>query len=264
MQDVTLVDRTITALRATHDELAALAGTLTREQLDQTSGATEWSLAQVFSHMGSGSEIGLAGLLAALGQAPAPAEGFNDSVWDRWNALDPLDQAAGFVEHSGRLVETFEALTPQQRETLGVPVSFMPQPMPVLQVAGLRIGELALHGWDVRAGLDPQAALRDEEAALIAEHYTGGLAFVLGFASKADQLEQPALVDLAGSGYGLAVDEKAALTSTPADPTATFSGPLEAAMRMLAGRLTPRHTPDGVTVTGNVTLDDLRRVFPGY
>ncbi len=32
----------------------------------------------------------------------------------------------------------------------------------------------------------------------------------------------------------------------------------------MAGRLSPEHTPDGVAVTGNVTLDDLRRVFPGY
>ncbi len=32
----------------------------------------------------------------------------------------------------------------------------------------------------------------------------------------------------------------------------------------MAGRLSPEHTPAAVEVTGNVTLDDLRRVFPGY
>ncbi len=47
-------------------------------------------------------------------------------------------------------------------------------------------------------------------------------------------------------------------------PTATFTGPLEAAMRLIAGRLGPTHTPSDVTVTGNVTLEDLRAVFPGY
>ena len=52
-------------------------------------------------------------------------------------------------------------------------------------------------------------------------------------------------------------------TSAP-EPTATFTGPLEAAIRLLSGRLTAQHTADDVHVSGNVTLDDLRRVFPGY
>ena len=46
--------------------------------------------------------------------------------------------------------------------------------------------------------------------------------------------------------------------------TATFTGPLEAAVRLLSGRLKPEFTADGVGVTGNVTLDELRKVFPGY
>ena len=46
--------------------------------------------------------------------------------------------------------------------------------------------------------------------------------------------------------------------------TATFDGPLEAGIRLMAGRLKPEHTPAGVDVTGNVTLDELRKVFPGY
>ena len=47
-------------------------------------------------------------------------------------------------------------------------------------------------------------------------------------------------------------------------PTATFDGPSEAAVRLLSGRLAPEHTPEGVRVSGNVDLADLRRVFPGY
>jgi hypothetical protein len=50
----------------------------------------------------------------------------------------------------------------------------------------------------------------------------------------------------------------------PADPTATFTGPLEAAIRLVGGRLRPANTPERVKVTGAVTLDDLRRAFPGY
>ena len=32
----------------------------------------------------------------------------------------------------------------------------------------------------------------------------------------------------------------------------------------VAGRLKPAHTPAGVTVSGDISLDDLRTVFPGY
>ena len=64
---------------------------------------------------------------------------------------------------------------------------------------------------------------------------------------------------------GIAFTDTVDLTiGTPENPTATFHGPLEAAVRMLSGRLRPEVTPDGVEVSGNVSLDDLRPVFPGY
>jgi hypothetical protein len=46
-------------------------------------------------------------------------------------------------------------------------------------------------------------------------------------------------------------------------PSATFDGPAEAFVRLVSGRLKAPHDKD-VTVDGSVTLDDLRRVFPGY
>jgi hypothetical protein len=42
------------------------------------------------------------------------------------------------------------------------------------------------------------------------------------------------------------------------------SSALEAAIRLIGGRLAAAHTPAGTEVVGDVTLDDLRRVFPGY
>jgi hypothetical protein len=55
-----------------------------------------------------------------------------------------------------------------------------------------------------------------------------------------------------------------ALVPAGGEATATLVGPADAVARLLAGRLTPRWTPEGVSVSGNVDLDDLRRVFPGY
>jgi len=260
----TLADRTIAALRATHDDLAALVPGLSDQQLTGPSGASEWTVAQVLSHLGSGAEIGLASLRGALDGSGAPAADFNQGVWDRWNAMTPQDQAAGYLEHDARLVETYEALTAEQRETSTVDLGFLPAPLSIASVAGMRLSEAAQHSWDVRVALDPTAGLPAGTAGLIAEHFTGDLAFMAGFIGKADALAKPAVVEIQGSGFGIVIADGVGLVAAPADPTATFVGPLEAAIRLVGGRLKAGYTPEGVTTTGAVSLDDLRRVFPGF
>ena len=50
-------DPWISALRHSHDRLQALVDPLGQDQLKQRSYASEWSIAQVLSHLGSGAEI---------------------------------------------------------------------------------------------------------------------------------------------------------------------------------------------------------------
>ncbi len=258
----TLADRTIAALRDIHDDLAATVPGLSDEQLAGPSGAAEWPLAQVLSHMGSGAEIALAGLTAAVSGTPAAES--NETIWDRWNAMGPREQADGFLRSDAALVAAYEALTADQRESLAIDLGFLPAPLPLASVAGMRLNEAALHAWDVRIALDPAAGLSADAAQLLAEHFSGGIAFLTGFLGKADALAKPAVVAVQDSGFGLVIGDGVAVTATVSDPTATFAGPLESAVRLIGGRLTAEHTPDGVTVIGDVTLDDLRRVFPGF
>lgn len=260
----TLADRTITALRATHDDLAATVAGLAPDQLTGPSGATEWSVAQALSHLGSGAEITLANFRAALGEEEAQDEGFNQRVWDRWNTMSPQEQATQSQEVDGRLVETLERLTPEQRADLQITVGFLPAPLPVATFGAMRLNEAVLHSWDVKLAVDPQAVLPADSAALLAEHFTGGLGFLLGFLGKADALTDPAVVAFASSDFGLTIGESVVATPTVTEATATFSGPTESVIRLLSGRLTPAHTPADVSVSGNVTLADLRRVFPGF
>jgi uncharacterized protein (TIGR03083 family) len=257
-----LADRTIVALGDHHDALAEVVPNLTDAQLTGPSGASEWTVAQVLSHLGSGSEIALASFQSNVNGGPAPEPDFNQSVWDRWNAMSPQDQASGFLEHDERLVEALDALTPEQRESLQVKLPFLPEPVPVSTVVGMRLNEVALHSWDVRVALDPTATLDEEAAAIMAEQLSGGMSFMLGFIGKADQLAEPTIVD--ALGYGLSISDTVSLTTSADDATATFAGPIESLVRLIGGRLTPAHTPDTVRVLGDVDLDDLRRVFPGY
>lgn len=59
------------------------------------------------------------------------------------------------------------------------------------------------------------------------------------------------------------IDERVTVEPPGETSTATFHGSAGAAVRLLSGRLGPKHSA-GLNVDGNVTLDELRRVFPGY
>ena len=56
MTEPTYVDW-ISAARASHERLATIAAPLTEDQLTSQSYDTEWTVAQVLSHIGSGAEI---------------------------------------------------------------------------------------------------------------------------------------------------------------------------------------------------------------
>lgn len=260
----TLAGRTIAALRTEHDTLASTVRTLSAEQLDGTSGATEWTLADALSHLGSGAEITLAGFRAALGEGEAPGSDFNQGVWDRWNALSPQDQADGWIRSDTALVTALEAVPEERHEDLKVDLGFLPAPVPLASFAAMRLSEAVMHGWDVRVGVDPAAALAESAAELLAEQLSGGVSFLVGFLGKPPVLSDPAVVEISGTPYRIVIDEGTRLTTEALPATATFAGPLESALRLLYGRLTSKHTPAGVEVTGNVTLDELRVVFPGF
>jgi uncharacterized protein (TIGR03083 family) len=254
-----LTDRVIAALRANHDTLVAVVPDLTAQQLTGRSGATEWSIAQVLSHLGSGAEISRKPIATAAGEQVDAED--NQSIWARWDVSSPSQQAAGFVEHDTAYLDTVEGLSTEQRESLTVDMGFLPEPVPLEVALGMRLNEVANHAWDVQVGLDPQAEIDPETAAVLVELFTGPLAFLLGFSGKPDRLEGD--VRLAVPGGAVEITDKVVVSSVATEPTAILVGPEGAVIRLLSGRLTPDHS-QGVVVTGDVALDDLRKVFPGY
>ncbi|MET0135560.1 MAG: maleylpyruvate isomerase family mycothiol-dependent enzyme [Kibdelosporangium sp.] len=254
-----LVDRTITALRSEHDTLAGLVRTITDDQLAATSGAEEWTVAQALSHLGSGAEIGLAPIARAAGATVAAED--NPTIWARWDASAPRAQAEGFLEHNGRWLDTVEALTPEQRSSLTVDLGFLPEPVSLLTALGMRLNEVANHSWDVRVAFDANAGVDADSAAVLVDLLTGPVAFMLGFLAKPAELAAP--VSVAIPGGGLVIDDTVTVVDHLESPSATFNGPPEAFVRLVSGRLKAPYD-DGVTIDGSSTLDDLRRVFPGF
>lgn len=260
-----LADRAIAALHAEHDSLVALLGDRGDrgdrgdDQLTTPSGAEGWTVAQVLSHLGSGAEIGRAPIARAAGESVEAED--NQSIWARWDASTPADQAAGFVRHNARWLDTVDALTPEQRSSLTVDLGFLPEPVPLVTALAMRLNEVAAHSWDARVGLDPRAEVNAESAAVLVELFAGPLAFMVGFTAKPDALSEP--VSVRAPGAGLVIGDAVTVVTTLESPTATFHGSTAAFIRLLTGRLKDPYAKD-VTVDGAVTLADLRRVFPGY
>lgn len=259
-------DTNISALRTGHDRLAALVSRLGDADLAKPSGASEWDISQVLSHLGSGAEINLATVRAALDGKPNPGGDFNKSVWARWDAMSRRERADGFLQSNPALVELYESMDADTRANLRVDMGFLPAPVDVATTSRMRLSEFTLHSWDVQVGFDERATLAPEATGPLLER-SGDL---LGWTSKPEQLggahgvirvttTEPDSVFALRLGGQIAVD-----WDVPDQPDGTLDLPAEAWLRLVAGRLAPRYTPEGVGTTGAADLDQLRRVFPGY
>lgn len=250
-------DQVIDALRAVHDDLVRRVGAMSDEDLGGPSGADEWTVAQVLSHIGSGAEISLATLEHALTGAAKPE---NQSVWDRWNAMSPREQADGAVASDTALVERYEGLDAATRDSLQVDLGFLPQPIPVDLAGTMRLNEAALHLWDV----DPSSPVQGEAVPVLLDAYAGPLSFMLRFLGK----EGPAAT-LAVRTSGpereltLTTGEHVTLAAgAPDAPDGTLALPAEAFVRLVVGRL--KGDTGAVSVDGPLDVAALQRVFPGF
>jgi len=259
-------DTNIAALRTGHDSLAALVAKLSDDDLALTSGAAEWDVSQVVSHLGSGAEIGRATVQAALDGKPNPGREFNLSVWARWDGMSRRERADGFLSANPALIEMYESMDADTRQNLRIDVGFMPAPVDVATAARLRLSEQTLHSWDVRVTFDENATLAPEAAGLLLE----GTGDLLGWIGKADKLEgRQGVIQVRTTApdevFALRLGERISLDrEVPEEFDGTLALPAESWLRLVAGRLAPRHTPAGIEATGLADLDLLRRVFPGY
>lgn len=262
----TLADRSIDAIRSTHERLVEQVRGLTDQDLSRPSGAREWTVAQVLSHLGSGAELTSGTLRRAQDDQEPALEA--EQVWARWDAMTPREQADGFLRADTDLADAFDALDDATRRSLSADLGFLPEPVGLDVVSGMRLNEAVLHAWDVEVAFDPAARIPTGIAEVLLEQYRGPLGFLLGFAARPDQLGRPATLAVRCTEpavtLGLALGDRAGLVDAPDAPDGALELPLESFLRLLSGRLTEPYTPAAVAVSGSVSLDELRRVFPGY
>ena len=158
-------DVLLAALRNSRARLLEAATSLTAEQLRAQSYDTEWSIAQVLSHLGTGSIFFKFILEAGLAGEPVPGIDVMRPIWDQWNAKSPEDQARDGLEADGELIAAFEALDAQQRADWEIDMFGMhPDFAGIVQ---MRLSENSVHTWDIVVALDPKAQLLPDAVDLI-------------------------------------------------------------------------------------------------
>jgi len=249
----------IDALRHSHERLRAVAGPLDADQLRRQSYAADWSIAQVLSHIGSQAEIFGLFLDAGLsGQDPPGPEAFGP-IWETWNAKSPQDQAADALRADETVTARFESIDDEQRKRFAL--KLFGRDFDATGLARMRLGEHAVHTWDIAVALDPAATLAPDAVGLLIDTL-GQLVARAGKPGGAQRrlhvstsspvrhftLETGETVTLVASGYSEGLPELAL--------------PAEAFIRLVYGRLNPAHTPP--VETRRADLDELRQVFPGF
>jgi uncharacterized protein (TIGR03083 family) len=257
--------RWIAALRNSHDRLVPMVDSLDAAQVRGPSYCSDWTIAQVMSHLGSGAEIALMMLPVALGDSEPLDGGAFQPVWDSWNAKTPDDQVADGLAADEKHVQAIQQLS--EADLAGISFSFIGMTLDAAGLIGLRLGEHALHSWDIAVMLDPAARVAPDAVALLADRVAEFIAPRLG-KPQGEELRYRIITTDPGRDYLLTVADSVTMTGWPGDdeaghPVAVIAMPAEALLRLSYGRLDPDHTPPGVAAEP-ADLERLRKVFPGF
>jgi uncharacterized protein (TIGR03083 family) len=249
----------IDALRHSHDALRAIVEPLDEAALRRQSYASDWSIAQVLSHLGSGAEIFGVLLDSGLTGTEPPGRDVFPPIWQAWNERSPQAQAADGLATDESLVRRFEALDAEQRD--GIRMHMFGMDLDLTGLLRMRLSEHAVHKWDIAVALDPAATVAADAVSLLVDAL-GPTAARSGKPSDRPLAVRVSTTDpvrefLIDSGDTVRLEAVDADNSLP-----HLRLSAEALVRLVYGRLDPAHTPP--VGTSDVDLDELRRMFPGF
>jgi uncharacterized protein (TIGR03083 family) len=251
------MDNPLGALRNSVGHLHELCQNLDDGQLERQSYDSEWSIAQVLSHLGSGAVI-LRRRLQDIRVGSATPDDFAPSVWDDWNAKGPRAQAHDALVADEAVLEALEDVSEADRAELVFAVG--PLSLGFNEFAGLRLNEHAFHTWDIEVVFDDAARLPQDATALVVDN----LALIARFSGRPDGRERPVAIRTSDPERDITLSlsaDSVELTPGEGGQLPDLELPAEAFCRLVYGRLDPDHTPP---FTGDAALlDALRAVFPG-
>jgi uncharacterized protein (TIGR03083 family) len=261
--DADPLETVLPALRSSHARLAAVAGPLTAEEVTGPSYCDEWTIAQVLSHLGSGAEIFGLLLDAGLRGEDAPGPDQYQEIWSRWNGKSPQDQTRDAIAADGAFLDRLGGVDPAARESWRL--TFFGGERGLGDLAQMRLGEHALHTWDVAVTRDGKATVPEDAVELIVDTLPG-LASMIGKPASEPLRVHVTTYDperhfqLDAGPDGVRMSPAAPGPLPPGD--AELRLPAEAFVRLVYGRLGEDH-PARVE-TAHVEPGTLRGIFPGF
>jgi uncharacterized protein (TIGR03083 family) len=258
---MTEVQERMASLWASHHRLDAATRSLTADQVTRPSYCTEWTIAQVLSHLGSGSQLFELRLEAGLAGTEPPEREASPKVWAVWDAMQPVDQVRNSVATDSAFLQRVDDMPAEQLDLIHM--ALWGQEVDAAGLLTLRLNEHTIHTWDVLVMSDPSATLAVDAATVMIDR----LDILVRYTAKtrAGPIEADITTTDPVRHLRLSVSDTVTLRPHASDtPPATSSVrmPAEALIRLVYGRLDPDHTPSTVTTEG-IDLDALRATFPG-
>ncbi len=247
-----------TALRVSVQRLRDIVGPIDDNAISESAYPSEWTIAQVMSHLGSGAVI-LHRRLDDQLAGTSTADDFAPEIWDEWNAKTPRAQVDDGLTADAAFLAQLEAVSAHARERFSF--SMGPMTFDFDGFVGLRVNEHAFHTWDIDVTLNPAAKIPNPIAAIVVDNLT----LVARFTARTSDVPATITVRTTEPERTLTLEltsEGAALApSASGTGSADLALPAEAFARLVYGRLDSGHTPP--FVGDPVLVDRLRATFPG-
>jgi uncharacterized protein (TIGR03083 family) len=243
-------------LQASVSHLASVVGGLPPAQLTAPAYPTNWTVADVLSHLGSGAVISRRRFEDGTARKETPSD-FAKSVWAEWDAKSAEAKAADFLVADAAFIDLLWSSTDDDRARFRSALG--PMTLDFAGFVGMRLNEHALHSWDVEVAFEPGAALAPASTEVVVDN----LQLIAQFVAKPAGAPRRVTVLTTGPRRGFTLDIGAdAVSLEPGGPVGApdLELPAEAFIRLVYGRLDPGHTPP---TKGLADLGQLRKVFPG-
>src|SRR5271170_1818187 len=147
------------ALQTSVDHLRDIIEPMDESQFVASAYPSEWTVADTMSHIGSAAIISKRRIDDGLEGRETPSQ-FNQSVWDVWNAKTPHAQVTDALDADRALLTRLLEMTPDERARYTFDLG--PMTFDFEGAVRLRLGEHAVHTWDIEEVLDAQATLQPE------------------------------------------------------------------------------------------------------
>jgi uncharacterized protein (TIGR03083 family) len=251
----------LSAARQSHDRLVGLISPLDSEDLQRQSYCSDWTVAQVMSHLGSQAEIFSLFVDAGLEGREPPTQAAFAPIWDSWNGRGPAAQSADSIAANDALLSRLEGLDDHQLASFRL--DLFGRNLDIAGLLRMRLSEHALHTWDIAVAFDPSAQLSPDSVELLVD----GLAETVARAGKAAPHSSPIVMSTTQPDrrFVLHLDDPVRLeAASDAAGEAAVELPAESWIRLVYGRLDRPDSADQPVPAERAGIVRLREAFPGF